>query len=68
VVCVTNANCAAPTPVCDGEQCVECAADRDCHDPTLPFCRGGRCAQCNNNHDCTDPTLPQCRGGVCSAR
>jgi Cys-rich repeat protein len=34
VACATNADCAAPTPVCDDQRdtpaCVQCGNDRDC--------------------------------------
>lgn len=40
--CGTNADCAAPTPVCDTAPspnvCVECLTANDCKDPTKPQC------------------------------
>ena len=42
VGCATNADCDAPTPVCDARSalahCVQCLADDDCTNPSAPHC------------------------------
>ncbi len=60
--CSSNAECAAPTPVCDTAQgvCVECTpSDDPC--PTGQYCdTTNQCASgCNDGSDCSAPT-PHC--------
>ncbi len=55
--CATNAQCAAPTPVCDTalspKACVGCVTDTDCKDPTAAQCNTTM-HTCGCSTNCTD--------------
>src|SRR6185503_9265659 len=54
--CSTNADCMAPTPVCDTAAtpnvCVGCVTNNDCTDPTKPQCTAQKVCGCTGA--CTD--------------
>jgi clumping factor A len=56
--CGTNADCKAPTPVCDTAPapnvCVECLAAKDCSNPTKPQCLPNHTCGCATNCGDTD--------------
>jgi hypothetical protein len=56
--CATNANCAAPTAVCDTAPtpnvCVECLVDADCSNPDEPQCLPNHTCGCATNCGDTD--------------
>ncbi|MFZ5895615.1 MAG: hypothetical protein ACOY0T_31450 [Myxococcota bacterium] len=68
--------CAAPTPACDGTQCVECQVASDCKNAALPLCdvATGTCVArpgCTTDAQCTLASAPACQPngqcGECSA-
>ena len=67
VTCVSDADCAVPTPLCDTAQneCVACLTSANCPS-TAPVCSNGVCAGCQGDADCAGfPALPACHlGGV----
>jgi uncharacterized repeat protein (TIGR01451 family)/MYXO-CTERM domain-containing protein len=62
--CQTDADCAAPTPVCDTaslpKKCVGCVDSGDCTAQN-PVCQNNTCTGCTSDADCTDPALPACQ-------
>jgi len=60
--CMSNAQCSAPTPVCDtsNQSCVGCLANTDCSGAT-PTCDTSThtCKACSANSDCSG-TTPVC--------
>ena len=56
--CSTNADCAAPTPVCDTAPnpnvCVGCLVNADCTNPTAPQCKPDHTCGCVTNCGDTD--------------
>lgn len=60
--CTTNAQCAAPTPVCEAPPgvCVQCLTNADCRG-TTPVCdtTSHTCGPCTSNADCGGAT-PYC--------
>lgn len=74
VPCEANPDCARfpDTPVCaaDGErvgECVTCAADTDCTDPTASRCdlTTNTCVPCDDDDQCTGPNENVCDAGTC---
>lgn len=73
VECLTNTDCAAPTPVCDTdpghatfETCIGCAMDTDCMGtPATPLCGTGTalgtCVKCNSDPDCAGIPPVKCK-------
>jgi Cys-rich repeat protein len=41
-VCLANTDCPMATPICHGDQCVQCFRDRDCADAGQT-CQNGVC-------------------------
>ena len=69
--CDTNAQCAAPTPLCVESvgYCVECATDVQCAVPT-PRCdrRFGKCVGCLTSADCAVTEYCVAASGRCQQR
>jgi hypothetical protein len=61
VECLTNANCAAPTPACDTQahRCVACLGDADC---ASKHCleQSALCVECEADADCGDAAKAHC--------
>ena len=63
--------CGYPTPVCDGEECVECLTDEFC--AAGHWCQSGMCMACPDNDplhcglscETCSPKQPQCTNGEC---
>jgi len=51
-LCLSDADCGNPTPVCDMDRwaCRPCLSDAECSDPNLPFCVFGSCAAEDNDN------------------
>ena len=55
----TSANttaCIAPTDLCVGGSCAECAGDTDCNDPAAARCEAGTCVGCTASTQCAGIT------------
>jgi uncharacterized repeat protein (TIGR01451 family) len=74
--CLTDADCAAPTPFCRNGAaqhpwiCVECRTRADCTTAARPVCDAvmNACRACSGDGDCTaTPATPACHGsGACT--
>jgi len=61
VACLTNLDCPADNPVCNGGMCTGCRNDTDCQDQSgLPVCHNGACVQC------TEGKKIACGGNTCN--
>lgn len=68
--CNADADCKAPTPLCQNGKCVECKTDSDCKDAAKPSCKANVCVatstpepECSATKAC--PTGKECKDGKC---